>query len=302
MQRCKVFFAIVPPGCVDGSLLVRVAGDWRSLLPGPSAGVLQLLHPAIGAGVMEHSAFIDDPFGRVYRSIPQIWATLLASDGDARGRRIRDLHHAIKGVDHNGERYHALDAEVFWWAHATFTWEMFRAVELYFRRRWTGAEREQLYAETVDWYRGYGMSMRPVPADHGAFTDKFDSICRHELQLTPAAERTIEQARRGGLDAPALPPTLNRVVRAAAGPPARAMLFCTLPPSVRVRFRLDASPGDRRRFRFVTAAVPAYFALVPAPVNRATLEWALRRYGAYSRPERYVPPAPRRDRAVPVSG
>src|SRR5579884_96419 len=93
------------------SLLWRYAGDWRSMLPGSSTGLLQLLHPAIGAGVAQHSAFFEDPFARIRRSIPQIWATIFDGDESGRGRAVRDLHRAIKGDDDAGRRYHALEPE-----------------------------------------------------------------------------------------------------------------------------------------------------------------------------------------------
>jgi uncharacterized protein (DUF2236 family) len=55
-----------------GSMLWRWAGDRRIGLTGLSAGILQLMHPAIGAGVVEHSAFFTDPWDRILRSIPEI--------------------------------------------------------------------------------------------------------------------------------------------------------------------------------------------------------------------------------------
>jgi hypothetical protein len=69
------------------------------LMTGTSAGVLQLLHPGLGAGVTDHSAFFTEPWARILRSIPQIWGTIFATDaddGDTRGRAIRDLHPDIK--------------------------------------------------------------------------------------------------------------------------------------------------------------------------------------------------------------
>ena len=275
----------------EGSLLLRLASDWRSLLPGPSAGVMQLLHPGIGAGVADHSEFFSDPFARVYRSIPQIWATLLAADGTERVRSIRDLHRAIKGVDHRGERYHAIEPEVFWWAHATFTWEMFRTVELYFGRQLTPEQIDQLYVETVAWYARYGMSMRPVPADYRAFEDKFDQICRYELDLTPAGARTIDLGKKGAVDLPLLPPRVNRMMHFLIGPSGRAVLFGSMPEIVRERFDIPMSRLDRGRFRLIATAARGYFGVLPNRVNRATLVWALRVDGCKSRPDRYIPPS-----------
>ena len=116
-----------------GSLLWETAGDPRSLITGTAAGIMQLMLPGLGAGVTDHSNFLDDPFDRIFRSIPLIWGSIFAVDdaeGDQRGRTIRDFHPDISGIDDQGRRYHALDPDIFWWAHATFTWEMFRASEL----------------------------------------------------------------------------------------------------------------------------------------------------------------------------
>ena len=116
-----------------GSLLWETAGDPRSLIPGTGAGILQLMYPGLGAAVTDHSDFFKDPYDRIFRSIPYIWGSIFAPDeqeGRARGREIRDFHPHIKGTDPQGRRYHALDPDVFWWAHATFTWEFLRAREL----------------------------------------------------------------------------------------------------------------------------------------------------------------------------
>src|SRR5579872_3738071 len=204
------------PGC----LLWRYAGDWRSMLPGSAAGVLQLMHPGIGAGVTDHSAFFEDPFDRIYRSVPQIWATIFAPDGEHRGRELRDVHRAIKGTDHHGRRYHALDPETFWWAHATFTWEIFRSVELFHRRALSEAQAEQLYAETVTWYRRYGVSTRPVPADYDDFRTKFSEACRKTLEMTPAAQRALSYRLSDIPGQPWGPLPLQGLLRPIAAPAA----------------------------------------------------------------------------------
>ena len=88
-----------------GSLLWETAGDPRSLIPGTGAGIMQLMLPGLGAGVTDHSNFFDDPYDRIFRSIPFIWGSIFAADdeeGAARGRQIRDFHPDIKGTDHRG--------------------------------------------------------------------------------------------------------------------------------------------------------------------------------------------------------
>jgi uncharacterized protein (DUF2236 family) len=248
-----------------GSILWSTAGDPRGLVTGSTAGIMQLMLPGLGAGVTDHSNFFDDPFDRIFRSIPYIWGSIFAADdaeGDERGRTIRDFHPDIKGTDHNGNRYHALDPEVFWWAHATFTWEFFRARELYFARPLRRAEQDQLYAETVTWYRRYGVSDRPVPLTYDAFRSRFDQICRHELELTPAVQWVLDPESNPGargeeieLSGPLAP--LSKIANRFGSELLRVMVYGAMPDVVRRRFDFAWSNGDRAAFAAVCGAFRA---------------------------------------------
>lgn len=260
-----------------GSLLWRYAGDGRSLLTGTAAGLLQLLHPGLGAGVAEHSAFFEDPWGRILRSIPQIWGTIFADDeeGAARGRAIRDLHPGIKGVDHRGRRYHALDPEVFWWAHATFTWELLRARELFWARPPSPAQRRQLYAETVSWYRRYGVSDRHVPPDVEAFDATFEQYCRRVLEPTPAALRAIALAQTGRapelvLDGvPSFLRPAGALILRSTGQVLRLLALGSLPAVVRGRVDVRWSALDRVRYAALVASIRESSRIVPRGAYRA---------------------------------
>lgn len=274
-----------------GTLLWRHAADLRSLLPGAAAGLMQLLHPGIGAGVTEHSAFFDAPFDRIHRSVPQIWATILAPDGDARARAIRDLHRGIGGVDELARRYHALEPETFWWAHATFTWEIFKAAELFHPGTLTAEDHERMYAETVTWYSRYGVSMRPVPADYAAFRSKFWHVCAERLELTPAAARALEIAKHGSDTVTLLPvggPRLDRAGRLVAERPLRLITFGCLPAIVRDRFDIPWSALDQARFTALAIANRQGYRMIPSGVNHWALRSMLRYIGAHTRDQRYV--------------
>jgi len=256
-----------------GSLLWSVAGDPRGLLTGSAAGIMQLMLPGLGAGVSDHSNFFDDPFDRIFRSIPYIWGSIFADDdqGTAMGHRIRDFHPDIKGTDHHGNRYHALDPDVFWWAHATFTWEFFRAQQLYFPRRLTRAEQEQLYAETVTWYRRYGVSDRPVPATLDGFRSRFEQICARELELTPAVAWVLDPSTSPGpsrrIELPGPLSVLDGVVAHLGADVMRVLVFGCMPDVVRRRFGFAWSHLDRARF---TAACAVLQAMEPA-IRRGAL-------------------------------
>lgn len=291
-----------PAGAVlgPGSLLVRLAGDWRALLPGPAAGLMQLMDPALGQGVEDHSAFFTEPFDRINRSIPQIWAVLLAPDGEERGLAIRDVHRDIKGRLPSGSRYHALDPDTFWWAHATFTWEIFRSVELFHGRQLSPVQREQVYAESVSWYQRYGVSDRPVPDGYEAFRARFREICVDRLHRTVTFEHALRVAAeplpgrpgpRPGLLGSVAAPVLGPVLAPVRSDMGRLLLFGSLPGLIRERFELPWSPFDAARFSLLRASLRNGFRLVPPSLNRMTFENAQRRVGARTRPNRRRPAA-----------
>ena len=145
------------------SLTWRYFGDWRGMLQGPWAGSMQNMHPQLGAAVIDHSTFFRERWPRLLRSLYPIGGVVF--DGDRApitGAEVRDYHIDIKGVDEQGRRYHALNPDVFYWAHATFFVGTIHVAER-FCGGLTEAQKRQLFDEHVEWYRMYGMSMRPVP-------------------------------------------------------------------------------------------------------------------------------------------
>jgi uncharacterized protein (DUF2236 family) len=252
------------------SLLWRYAGDTRIAFLGGTIGLLQLMHPAIGAGVMEHSDFFGDPFDRVFRSLPAILGAVYdGPEAVATGRWVRDQHTSIKGVDADGRRYHALDPATYWWAHATFQFMAEQVVDRFDDRRLTPAEREQLYQEGVTWYRRYGVSERVVPADRAAFQQEWDRVCAEVLEMNDAAAfvlRMLDKPLRLELPRPlgVLNPVLRRgpVARLVAVP-ARISAIGGLPPVVRERFDIPWTRSDQRQLDALELAVRKGWRFVP---------------------------------------
>ena len=126
-------------------------------------GAIQNMYPELGAGVEDHSILLREPLQRVARSVYPIMGVVYDGDRAAQtGAQIKGFHTTIKGVDAEGRRYHALNPDTFYWAHATFFMLIIKTAE-YFCGGLTEAEKRQLFDEHVQWYRMYGMSMRPVP-------------------------------------------------------------------------------------------------------------------------------------------
>jgi uncharacterized protein (DUF2236 family) len=271
-------------------LLAKYLGDWRSLMPGGSAGIMQLMYPPLGAAVEKQSDFFDDPFGRVYRSIPQIWATILAPDGAERAKQIRDIHKNIKGAyAEKKKKFHALDPETYWWAHATFTWEVFESIRLFHPGGLKRVDQDRLYAETVTWYQLYGVNQKPVPPTYSQFKQKFTHICDHVLELTPAASHTLEMGYRGAWRLPLMKNNTEWFFMKEGG---RTGLIGTIPVPLRRRFDIPFSRLDQVNFKVMCTAMRAGFRVLPGRVNAETFRLFLKHLGTRTRTERFDPTQP----------
>jgi uncharacterized protein (DUF2236 family) len=168
------------------SLTWKYFGDLRTGMMGVWIGAIQNMYPELGAGVEEHSILLREPLQRVARSVYPIMGVVYDGERAAQtGRQVKSYHETIKGVDSAGRRYHALNPETFYWAHATFFMLVIKVAE-YFCGGLTEAEKRQLYDEHVQWYRMYGMSMRPVPKSWEDFQEYWERVGREELEINQA--------------------------------------------------------------------------------------------------------------------
>ncbi len=252
---------VTPATVTSPGLLWKWATDWRMGLSGLSNGILQLMHPGLGAGVVDHSDFFNDPWDRINRSLGPIVASIRDDDT---AHAIKEMHRHIKGLDAHGDKYHALDPEIFWWAHIT----LYRAAEQAARRFSTSgltqAERESMYAEGVIWYQRYGVSDRSVPATCSEYTDRFRRICTDTLEMTPAAERAVDMALHGRVEGMLpLPRWAANPIELAVTPAARLSAIGGLPGVVRRRFDIPWSISDDVQYRSLIMAARGGSEFIP---------------------------------------
>ena len=188
---------VAPETLGPDSLTWQYFGDWRGLLQGPWAGTMQNMHPKLGAAVSEHSEFFRERWPRLLRSLFPIGGVVYDGEYAARtAGEIRDYHRDIKGVyysdaDAAPKRYHALDPDVFYWAHATFFKGMLLTAE-HFMGGLTEAQRRQLFEEHKIWYRLYGVSERAMPQTWEEFQAYWDHMCRDVLEDNAAARGVLD--------------------------------------------------------------------------------------------------------------
>ena len=225
------------------SLIGNYAGDYRIAFTIMTAELLQMMHPAIAAGVRDHSRFMKTNRGRIERirrSVTPILQVVYSEHPDEVGKWIRDQHPGINGsyTNEDGQPvdYHALNPDTFWWAHATFQNAMVGGVIERFDKHGLSAEdKELLVEEGADWYSRYGVSTKPVPKTYTDFERKWNEVCDNTLQMTPAAEQMIRMAN--------------------IFPPARILMIGGLPARVRERFNIPWTERDQDRLKRIESFV-----------------------------------------------
>jgi uncharacterized protein (DUF2236 family) len=226
-------------------------------------GTLQSMHPVVAQALDEHSDLLENPVGRLLRSAAPVLGVVVDPDPVETGTWVRDMHRGIKG-----KGYHALHPEVFFWTHATF-FESQIAMRETFGRPFSRAELDQLYAESITWWRRYGMTDRVVPPDWPAFQRYWQHMLENVLEATPVVKTTLEMAAS---EFPSPMPGVVKMSWPALAPlviDSQSLVFRgTAPPEVRERLGLTWSKTDRVRLASFAGAVRAAFAATPAPLRR----------------------------------
>lgn len=254
-----------PPGGVLWSL----AGDVRALLMLPAALTMQVAHPAVGAGVDEHSVFRTDPWGRGERSLHSVQLWVYGGEAAAEeGRRLRQLHKTIQGTDAHGRRYHALNPAYYSWVHAT-GFPCYQHSMRYLGRPLTEAQERQLYAEWLQVGRILGINDRDMPQTLEEFWPYYRKVLADELEATVvvreliAADKPVPAPDRGPLPVRLL---LRALWPVLLPPFARFRAFVTvgyMPPDAREAIGLPWSDAQERRLRRFSRVVRTVVPLLP---------------------------------------
>ena len=257
-----------------GSLTWRYLGDSRGTLLALRAGVLQAMHPVISAALAEHSDVLENPLWRLVRSAGPILGVVYDRDPEQTGRWVRDQHATIRGRDRALGRYHALDPDAFFWAHATFFEGQIATQEL-FGTPLDRPSKRALYAESITWYRRYGVSMRPVPGDYGAFERYWEQMLAEVLQATPVASAAIRSDFELGTPHPRLEGAPRVLLRWPLGVTGAWLLRSTLPARALETLGVSATHADTLALQGLRAIVRAGWPALPEP-----LRWFPRARGA----------------------
>jgi uncharacterized protein (DUF2236 family) len=174
------------------SVAWRVHGDVTSMMVGGVAGLmLQMLHPAVLAGVWDHSNFRVDMHGRLRRTARFIALTTYGGREEAEAviARVRRIHDRVTGTLPDGTPYAANDPALLAWVHVTETTSFLAAWVRYAEPDMSGADQDRYFAEMAR--MGQALGADPVPRGRAEARD----LIRRMRPLMRVDARTREVAR-----------------------------------------------------------------------------------------------------------
>ena len=157
---------VPPPGLFapDG-VAWRINREALVLAGGTCALLMQLAHPAVAAGVAEHSTFEADPFARLRRTLKASYAVAFGTGPRAERAigRINAIHELVSGtVPESGDTYRATDPALVLWVHATLADTALRVYERFIAPL-SRAEADAYHRETAAVVVRFGVPEGMIP-------------------------------------------------------------------------------------------------------------------------------------------
>ena len=250
---------------------------------GPRALLMQLAHPAIAAGVDQHSDFRTDPWRRLTGTLRSYLRLVYGTTGVARAeiRRLNNLHRGIRGDLPGGRSYDARDPDLALWVHATLV-DSTMATGSAWLEPLDHAARARVYEESLPVGRAFGIPEGKLPANVDAFDAYVSAMIGHggpvvvgslarELAdailhppLSPAI-RTLTWPLAGTVP----PSLLDALARAGDGVPSAAIAWLfwpaigLLPEPVRDGYGFRWGTRERVASSWLVSAWRAWAAVLP---------------------------------------
>jgi uncharacterized protein (DUF2236 family) len=243
-----------------GSMAWRVDGEAMVLAGGTCALLMQLAHPAVAAGVAQHSDFRTDPFGRLRRTLNASYAVVFGSTqrADATLRRMNAIHGVVHGrIPESGLAYHATDPQLLLWVHATLVDTAIRIYDCYVAPL-SPAEQQAYHAEARQIAIRLGVPEHGVPM---TLVELRAEMARLLADGSVAVSDTARSLAPSVLHPTAFPPRF-------AWDAAHLVSLSVMPDPIRRGYGIRWSPQREAGMRRVAAASRRLLPLLPAALRR----------------------------------
>jgi uncharacterized protein (DUF2236 family) len=243
-----------------GSVAWRVDRELIVLAGGSCALLMQAAHPVVAAGVVEHSTYATDPFGRLMRTLASSFDVVFGDrqQADAAIRRVNAIHASVRGRLPDGAPYSARDPEALLWVHATLVDTALRVYSR-FVEPLTAADEQAYHEEAALVAERLGVAPSDLPDRVGDLRAWMAGmIDSGRIRVTPHARRIAV--------------TVLRPIPWVPGPAweaAHLVSLATLPESLRRQYGLRWSAAREHGIERLAALSRRTLPLLPAPVRFA---------------------------------
>lgn len=180
-------------------------------LGGGAAVLLQVAHPLVAVGVVEHSGYDRNLWRRLARTLRALYLITFGDRAEAEraGAAVQAVHAHVSGRTREelgpfppGTPYSATDPELMRWVHATLVYSSLAAYEL-FVAPLTAEEKERYHEEMNLVARLFGTPADALPGTYREFRAYFDCQLRSDrITVTEPARRVAEVILAAPLPAP----------------------------------------------------------------------------------------------------
>lgn len=231
------------------------------LAGGSCALLMQAAHPVVAAGVVDHSTFASDPFGRLMRTLESSFDVVFGSRSTAEAaiRRVNAIHRAVRGRMPDGSTtYSALDPEALLWVHATLVDTALRVYGRFVAP--LSAADEQAYHEECGRVAAMlGVPEELLPGEIGELRAWMaERMADGTIRVTPQARRIAETVRYP-----------IRAVPRIAWDAAHLISLSTLPAGLRRQYGIGWSSGRERGVERIARVTRRSLPHVPSLVRHA---------------------------------
>jgi uncharacterized protein (DUF2236 family) len=182
--------------------LWQVNRELSLLLSGPRALLLEVAHPAVAAGVAQHSNFRRNPLKRLFRTVGMM-QRMSFGDPEAVRKAARSVNHCHRPVEGTitehagpyqpGMAYSADDPALRLWVHATLVDSSIEAYNA-FVRPLDDDERHAFYADSRAMGRMFGIPPGMLPATYADFRAYFADMLASDTLTVGQTGRDIADA------------------------------------------------------------------------------------------------------------
>jgi uncharacterized protein (DUF2236 family) len=244
-----------------GSVSWHIDRELMVLAGGSCALLMQAAHPMVAAGVVDHSTYATDPFGRLLRTLESSFDVVFGSRSTAEAtiRRVNAIHASIRGqMPDRRSAYSALDPEALLWVHATL---IDTALRVYgrFVAPLSAADEQAYHLESgrIALMLGVPPSLLPATIEE----------LRHWMQgrMADGTIRVTPEARR--IAGTVLYPI--RWVPRVAWDAAHLISLSTLPPALRRQYGIGWTAARERGVERIAGLVRGGLPFLPPLVRQA---------------------------------